>query len=182
MVVDEHATGCEPAPGVGAWRYDFETMPSSRRVDPPTLVTVTTTAPWPVGDWPGLLSYWRRDADGWRGFVAFTGVGENRLGWFPADHLRPGVPLGGRDEVREVDVPLKFSDRPAVVDRTQGRWDVGRAEHRSHGRAGCRPRSTVPPEPSVSAGGRRTSGGPGSTHSCRGRCDSAQAGSLRWKV
>jgi len=104
---------------VGAGRYDFETMPSSRRVDPPTLVTVTTTAPWPAGRWPGLLSHWRRDADGWRGFVAFsTGVGQQRLGWFPAEQLAPGVPLG-RDEVREVDVPLKFSDRPAVANRTR---------------------------------------------------------------
>ena len=92
-VVDERsAPGRGPAPRVGAWRYDFETMPSSRRVDPPTLVTVTTTAPWPVGTWPGLLSHWRRDADGWRGFVAFsTGVGQQRLGWFPAERLSPGL-------------------------------------------------------------------------------------------
>jgi len=101
-VVDEHATRCELTPGVGAWRYDFETMPNSRRVHPPVLVTVTTTTPWPVGDWSGLLSHWRRDADGWRGFVAFsTGVGQQRLGWFPAEQLSPGLPLG-RDEVREV--------------------------------------------------------------------------------
>lgn len=44
-------------------------MPSSRRVDPPVVVTVTTAAPWPDGDWSGLLSYWRRDVDTRRGFV-----------------------------------------------------------------------------------------------------------------
>ncbi len=82
---------------------------------PPIPVTVATLA----ADWPGLLSYWRRDADTWRGFVAFsTGVGQQRLGWFPAEQLSPGLPLG-RDEVREVDVPLKFSDRPAVANRTR---------------------------------------------------------------
>lgn len=82
-------------------------MSSARRVYPPELVTVTTTAPWPSGRWPGVLSYWRRDADGWRGFVAFsTGVGQQRLGWFPADALRPGLPDG--DQGGEVDVPLKF--------------------------------------------------------------------------
>ncbi len=94
-------------------------MPISRRVHPPTLVTVTTAAPWPVGSWPGLLSYWRRDVDTWRGFVAFsTGVGQQRLGWFSAEQLSTGLPLG-RDEVREVDVPLQFRDRPAVADRTR---------------------------------------------------------------
>ncbi len=94
-------------------------MATTRWVHPPVSVTVTTTAPWPPGCWPGLLSYWRQDADGWRGFVAFsTGVGQQRLGWFPADQLRPGEPLP-RDQVREVDVPLKFSDRPAVADRAR---------------------------------------------------------------
>jgi len=100
-VVDGHATRCELTPGVGAWRYDFETMPSSRRVDPPTLVTVTTTAPWPVGDWPGLLSYWRRDPDTWRGFVAFsTGLGEQRLGWFAAERLGSGLPTAAAETRR----------------------------------------------------------------------------------
>lgn len=95
------------------------TMPTSCRVYPPTFVTVTTTAPWPAGAWPGLLSYWRRDVDTWRGFVAFsTGVGQQRLGWFPGDQLRAGEPLGG-DEVGQVDVPLHFSDRPAVSDRAR---------------------------------------------------------------
>lgn len=87
----------------------------SRHVHPPVAVTVATLA----GDWPGLLSYWRRDADTWRGFVEFsTGVGQQRLGWFPADELRPGEPLR-RDEVGQVDVPLQFSDRPAVADRAR---------------------------------------------------------------
>lgn len=58
---------------------------------PPAVVTVTTVAPWPAGDWPGVLSYWRRDGDTWRGFVSFsTGHGQQRIGWFPADQLAPG--------------------------------------------------------------------------------------------
>lgn len=90
------------------------------RTSEPTLVTVTTAAPWPVGNWPGLLSYWRRYGDAWRGFVAFsTGVGQQRLGWFSADQLSPGLPLG-RDEVREVDVyRCSSANRPAEKGPTE---------------------------------------------------------------
>ncbi len=71
---------------------------------------------------PACCPTGRRDPEGWRGFVAFsTGVGEQRLGWFPAELLRRGLPgLGGPGQQLQKG-PRKRHDemRP---NRAQGTW------------------------------------------------------------
>ena len=38
----------------------------------------------------GWLEAWRKDPDGWRGWVRYsTGLAETRLGWFTAGRLTP---------------------------------------------------------------------------------------------
>lgn len=70
---------------VGALRrYSHDVMTPETRLDIDVEVLVDDT--W----WPGVLEHRRQADDRWEGFVRWsTGPGENRIGWYDYEQLRP---------------------------------------------------------------------------------------------
>jgi hypothetical protein len=57
-----------------------------RLVDPPRPVLVHRRGQWCEGE----LRAWRRDAEGWRGYVRYSvSAGMRHLDWVPAERMRP---------------------------------------------------------------------------------------------
>ncbi len=56
-----------------------------RFVQPALLAWVYDDSRW----WPGQVNAWRRDGAGWRAHCYWIrGVGEQHVGWFPAELVR----------------------------------------------------------------------------------------------